>query len=77
MSGPVRILVDADACPVKEEIYRVAFRREVPVRVVSNSYLRVPAHPLPAAIDMADTSTETHLDLSEPGLLDAMTAPRT
>ena len=27
----VRILVDADACPVKDEIYRVAFRREVPV----------------------------------------------
>lgn len=42
----VRILVDADACPVKEEIYRVAFRREVPVKVVSNSHLRVPAHPL-------------------------------
>ena len=45
MSGP-QILVDADACPVKDEVYRVAFRREVPVRVVSNSYLRVPAHPL-------------------------------
>ena len=42
----VRILVDADACPVKEEIYRVAFRREVPVRVVSNSPFRVPDHPL-------------------------------
>ena len=42
----IRILVDADACPVKDEIYRVAYRREVPVRVVSNSYLRVPAHPL-------------------------------
>lgn len=46
MSGRVRILVDADACPVKEEVYRVAFRREVPVRVVSNSHMRVPAHPL-------------------------------
>jgi uncharacterized protein YaiI (UPF0178 family) len=42
----VRILVDADACPVKEEIYKVAFRREVPVRVVSNSFIRVPVHPL-------------------------------
>jgi uncharacterized protein YaiI (UPF0178 family) len=40
------ILVDADACPVKEEVYKVAFRHEVPVRIVSNSYLRVPAHPL-------------------------------
>ena len=43
---PLRILVDADACPVKDEVYKVAFRRAVPVRVVSNSHLRVPAHPL-------------------------------
>ena len=42
----IRILVDADACPVKEEIYKVAFRREVPVVIVSNSWLRVPQHPL-------------------------------
>jgi uncharacterized protein YaiI (UPF0178 family) len=43
---PVRILVDADACPVKEEIYRVAERHRVPVSVVSNSPFRVPAGPL-------------------------------
>ena len=42
----VRILVDADACPVKEEIYKVAWRREVPVTLVANSHLRVPPHPL-------------------------------
>jgi uncharacterized protein len=42
----VRVLVDADACPVKDEIYRVALRHEVPVAVVSNAHLRVPAHPL-------------------------------
>ena len=41
-----RILVDADACPVKEEIYRVALRRKVPVAVVSNSPFRVPVDPL-------------------------------
>ena len=46
MSGSVRILIDADACPVKEEVYRVAFRRDVPVRVVSNMRMRVPDHPL-------------------------------
>ena len=50
----VRILIDADACPVKEEVYRVAFRREVPVRVVSNSYLRVPAHPLIERVVVSD-----------------------
>ena len=42
----VRILVDADACPVKEEVYRVAQRRKVPVTVVSNSPFRVPVDPL-------------------------------
>ena len=54
MSGPVRILVDADACPVKEEVYRVAFRRAVPVSVVSNSHLRVPAHPLIGRVVVSD-----------------------
>jgi len=44
-SAPI-ILVDADACPVKDEIYKVAWRHEVPVRIVSNAWLRVPAHPL-------------------------------
>ena len=54
MSGPVRILVDADACPVKDEVYRVAWRREVPVRVVSNSWLRVPPHPLIERVVVSD-----------------------
>ena len=54
------ILVDADACPVKEEIYKVAFRHEAPVTIVSNSPIRVPTHPLisrevvSAAFDAAD-----------------------
>src|SRR5919112_1707360 len=46
MSDPPLILVDADACPVKEEIYKVAFRHGAAVRIVSNAHLRVPAHPL-------------------------------
>ena len=52
--SPVRILVDADACPVKEEIYRVAFRREVLVKVVSNSRIRVPEHPLIERVLVSD-----------------------
>ena len=36
------IYVDGDACPVKDEIYRVAGRYGWGVRVVSNSWLRVP-----------------------------------
>ena len=46
MSTTPRILVDADACPVKDEIYRVAYRTGVPVTIVANSHFRVPAHPL-------------------------------
>ncbi len=42
----LQIYVDADACPVKEEIYKVAFRYQVPVVVVANSYMRVPEHKL-------------------------------
>ncbi|NKJ42370.1 hypothetical protein FHW94_001814 [Novosphingobium sp. SG720] len=42
----MQILIDADACPVKEETYKVAFRYNVPVVVVSNSPIRVPRDPL-------------------------------
>ena len=48
------ILVDADACPVKDEIYRVAWRHEVPVTIVSNAYLRVPDHPLVERVAVSD-----------------------
>ncbi len=64
----VRIFVDADACPVKDEVYKVAWRREVPVRVVSNSWLRVPAHPLIERVvvgggfDAADDWIAEHAD---------------
>src|SRR3546814_15764366 len=45
MAVSPQILVDADACPVKDEIYRVAWRHDAQVKVVSNSRLRVPEHP--------------------------------
>jgi len=45
MSAPITILVDADACPVKDEIYRVADRFKAQVRVVSNSPFRIPDNP--------------------------------
>ena len=41
----IRIFVDADACPVKEEIFRVATRFGLRVLLVSNSPLRVPRNP--------------------------------
>lgn len=41
-----KIYIDADGCPVKEETYRVAERYKLPVAVVANTYLNVPASPL-------------------------------
>jgi uncharacterized protein YaiI (UPF0178 family) len=40
------LYVDADACPVKSEVYRVARRYAVPVKVVANAPLRTPTDPL-------------------------------
>jgi hypothetical protein len=53
---------------VKDEVYKVAFRREVSVSVVSNSYLRVPDHPLIERVvasdkfDAADDWIAEHCD---------------
>jgi uncharacterized protein YaiI (UPF0178 family) len=46
MSKPIEIYVDADACPVKAEIYRVAERCGLKVFVVSNSPIAVPRDPM-------------------------------
>jgi hypothetical protein len=54
------IYVDADACPVKEEIYKVARRVGLDVFVVANSFIRTPAEPrikfvlVDAGPDLAD-----------------------
>ena len=42
---PLHIYIDADACPVREETYKVARRHNVPVTVVANSFIRVPKDP--------------------------------
>jgi uncharacterized protein YaiI (UPF0178 family) len=49
-----QILIDADACPVKDETYKVAWRHGIPVIVVSNSPIRVPAHPLVSRVVVSD-----------------------
>ena len=54
------IYVDADACPVKDEIYRVASRYGLAVFVVSNSSISVPRKPgiegvvVKGGLDVAD-----------------------
>ena len=50
----MQVLVDADACPVKDEIYKVAFRHAVPVTIVSNSPIRTPAHDLINRVVVSD-----------------------
>ena len=66
MSQPVTILVDADACPVKEEVYRVAERHKAHVCVVSNSPFRVPVSErvkrvvVPDGFDAADDWIAEH-----------------
>jgi hypothetical protein len=54
------IYVDVDACPVKEEVYRVAERHGLNIKVVTNSFIAVPRTPMiervivPAGMDVAD-----------------------
>ena len=54
------LYIDADACPVKDEVYKVAQRYGLNVYVVSNAFMAIPAHPriervvVPAGPDVAD-----------------------
>ncbi len=41
-SKPIEIWVDADACPVKDEVYKVAERHDCPVILVANQFMRIP-----------------------------------
>jgi hypothetical protein len=68
LNGTIAILIDADACPVKDEVYRVARRYGLPVKVVSNSGIFVPREPLIEAVaagsgfDAADDWIAEHAD---------------
>ncbi|MEQ8509282.1 MAG: YaiI/YqxD family protein [Rhodospirillaceae bacterium] len=54
------IYIDADACPVKEEVLRVAERHTLNIHVVGNAWMRRPEGPLvnkvvvPEGPDVAD-----------------------
>ena len=54
MSAPIEILVDADACPVKAEIYRVAERYAIKVFVVSGALVAIPPSPLIERVIVGD-----------------------
>ena len=64
---PIRLLVDADACPVREECVKVALRYGVKVTFVSNSFVRIESDPLvereivPGNFDAADDRIVEHV----------------
>jgi uncharacterized protein len=43
---PIEIFIDADACPVKDEVYKVAQRYRLKTWVVSNAFMQIPQSPL-------------------------------
>jgi len=63
----LHIFVDADACPVKNEVYRVASRYRLDVTLVANSWMRIPNERLIAlevvedGIDAADDWIAEHI----------------
>jgi len=71
MSKPVEIYVDADACPVKDEVYKVAQRYGLKTYVVSNTPILVPRTALiervtvDAGPDMADHWIAAHVSAGD------------
>ncbi|HIJ38580.1 MAG TPA: YaiI/YqxD family protein [Rhodospirillaceae bacterium] len=54
----MRIYVDADACPVKDETLRVATRHAIPVVFAGNSWMRGLEHPLVTQVIAAEGINE-------------------
>lgn len=46
----IKIYIDADACPVKDETYKVAARHGLHTIVVSNGFMQIPVSPLIARV---------------------------
>jgi len=65
----VQIYVDADACPVKEEVFRVGKRYGFKVFVVSNGRIRVPTNPL---VEMVVVTG--HFDAADDWIAERITA---
>lgn len=60
---PIHIFVDADACPVKDEVYKVALRTDIRVTLVANTYLRIPQHELidQVVVEMDPDAADDHI----------------
>lgn len=67
----LHIFVDADACPVKKEVYRVARRYNLFVTLVANSLMRIPDEPwiileiVDDGLDAADDWIAEHVQPSD------------
>ena len=67
----LRIFVDADACPVKDEVYQVAARYDLNVTLVAGSWMRTPDSPrielkvVGGGIDVADDWIVEHVEVSD------------
>jgi uncharacterized protein YaiI (UPF0178 family) len=63
----IEIFIDADACPVKDEVYKVAQRYGLKTWVVANAFMMIPAHPriervvVDAGADVADDWIAAHV----------------
>ena len=64
---PIEFFIDADACPVKDEIYKVAARYGLKTWVVSNAFMQIPKSPMivrtivDAGPDVADDWIAEHV----------------
>jgi uncharacterized protein YaiI (UPF0178 family) len=67
VTKPIEIFIDADACPVKDEVYKVAQRYGLKTYVVSNAFMQIPLSPLiervivDAGPDVADDWIAEHI----------------
>lgn len=61
----MRIWVDADACPVRTEVERVATRHARPVIMVTNGGIRPSAHPLVETVYVAQGSDIADIHIAE------------
>ena len=62
MTQAIRVFIDADACPVKDEVYRVAARYRLKTLVVANAYIMVPASPLIERVVVEAKTVEKLID---------------
>src|SRR6185503_14237774 len=66
----MRIFIDADACPVKAEVYKVAARYGLTATVVSNSFIAIPRSKLIARMIVdagPDAADDWIAERTEPG----------